>query len=61
MPQYSLDDLKNMTPEERNNVLLRAQKIEATVLVRDANGIPKYDDAARAGSYGEENLDARNG
>lgn len=58
MAEYSLEDLKNMSREQRNDVLLKATKIEATVVVRDADGKLKYDDPALAGAYGEENLDA---
>ena len=58
MADYTLDELKKMSPEERNEVLLRAVKGSATVGVRDKDGKPKYDDAKHIGTYREENLDA---
>lgn len=58
MTTYTLEELQRMPTQRRNELLLRATKIEATVVVRDAQGRRKYDDPTLAGSYREENLDA---
>jgi len=44
---YSLDDLKKMTVAELNDVLMKKPKIRGTVVVRRADGTPKYDNEAR--------------
>jgi hypothetical protein len=45
-----------MSPGDRVDLFLKATKIEATVVVRDAQGRPKYDDQELAGSYHEDTL-----
>lgn len=54
--QYTLEELDRMTPEQRNDILMRAVKVEATVIVHDRHGRPKYDDPKLAGSYNEDKL-----
>lgn len=51
---YGTEELAAMTPNEFNNVLMKATKIEGKVLVRDKDGNPKYEDPSLAGTYGEE-------
>lgn len=51
---YTTEELQAMTPDEFNNALMNAVKIEGKVLVRDQHGNPKYDDPSLAGTYGEE-------
>lgn len=55
------DELDRMNPAELNALLLKAQKIEATAVVRRADGSIKYDQPELAGTYGEEHLEAKNG
>ncbi len=50
---YTQEDLKELSPEEFNNALMDAVEIRGTVLVRDKDGNPKYDNPELAGTYGE--------
>jgi hypothetical protein len=50
-------ELDQMSPDELTNLLLKAHKVEATMVVRDKNGNIKYDRPELAGTYGEEHLD----
>lgn len=45
-----------MDKDDFVNLLLKATKIEATCVVRRADGSVKYDDPSLAGTYHEENL-----
>lgn len=49
-------DLDAMSAEDVNNLLLRAQRVEATCVVRRQDGSIKYDRPELAGTYGEEHL-----
>lgn len=48
--------LDAMSREDLSALLLAATKVEATFVVRRADGSIKYDDPALAGTYHEENL-----
>lgn len=48
--------LDAMSREELATLILRAQKVEATAVVRRKDGSIKYDDPSKAGTYGEEHL-----
>lgn len=50
---YNQEDLKEMSAEKFNNALLDAIEVKGTVLVRDKDGNPKYDNPELAGTYGE--------
>ena len=50
------DELAAMTPECRNNAIMKAVKIRGKVLVRGKDGKPKYANPERAGNYGEETI-----
>lgn len=50
------DDLKNMSPQERNVAIMRAIRVTGTATVRDKNGNVRYDEPKRAGQYHEEKL-----
>lgn len=58
MPRITLtrEQLKKMSKDELTKLLLSAEKIEATAVVRRADGSIKYDDPSLAGKYGEEFL-----
>lgn len=47
------DQFKALTPAEQNNALMKAVKVEGTVIVRRADGSIKYDDVALKGTYKE--------
>lgn len=49
-------ELDAMSDTELTNLLLKASKVEATCVVRRADGSIKYDRPELAGSYGEEYL-----
>lgn len=53
----SAADLATMPQEELGALLLKATRIQATCVVRRADGSIKYDDPSLAGTYGEEYLD----
>lgn len=55
------DQLDRMKPGELSNLLLKAHKVEATAVVRRADGSIKYDRPELAGTYGEKHLEAGNG
>lgn len=48
--------IERMDKDEFNALLLKATKIEATCVVRRADGSVKYDDPSLAGTYHEETL-----
>jgi hypothetical protein len=48
--------LDAMSRDDLSTLLLRAQRIEATAVVRDVHGNIKYDDPTLAGTYNEEHL-----
>jgi len=50
------EEIEAMPREEFNNLIMAAQKVEATAVVRRADGTVKYDDPNLAGTYGEEHL-----
>lgn len=50
------EEIARMDKEEFTNLILRATKIEATFVVRRADGSVKYDDPALAGTYHEDIL-----
>ncbi len=50
---YKAEELKKMSSEDFNNALMDAVQIRGTVLVRDKDGNPKYDNPELAGTYGE--------
>ncbi len=52
--KYTKADLDAMPPEQANNLMMLAAKIEGKGVVKRADGTVKYDDPALAGSYGEE-------
>lgn len=54
--KLSKAEIDAMTPEEFNQALMKAVKIEGTVVVRDKDGNIKYDNPELAGTYHEENL-----
>lgn len=49
-------ELDAMSREQISNLLLKATKVEATAVVRRADGSIRYDDPTLAGTYGEEHL-----
>jgi hypothetical protein len=49
-------ELEQMSEEQLTNLLLKAVKVEATCIVRRADGSIKYDRPELAGQYGEEHL-----
>lgn len=53
---YSPQELAAMSPREITALLVPGAKIEATFVVRDAQGRIKYDNPDLAGTYHEENL-----
>lgn len=55
MPErvYTQEELANMSEEDRINLLMKASKIEATAVIRDANGNVVYDEPSLAGTYKE--------
>lgn len=53
---YTPEELAAMSRDDIARLLLRAVKIEATCVVRRADGSIKYDDPSLAGTYHEENL-----
>lgn len=50
------EEIAVMDREAFTSLILRAYRIEATCVVRRADGSIKYDDPARAGTYHEEQL-----
>jgi hypothetical protein len=54
---YTQEELDAMPPEQVNNIMLHAFKIEGKAVVRDKDGNIKYDDETLKGTYGEENLE----
>lgn len=53
---FTKRELDAMTPEQLTSLLLKASKVEATCVVRRADGSIKYDRPELAGTYGEEYL-----
>ncbi len=53
---YSARELAEMKPGELNAILMKAVKVEGTVMVINKDGKPKYDQPELQGTYGEENL-----
>lgn len=53
---YAPQELAAMSRDDLAQLFLRAVKIEATCVVRRADGSIKYDDPSLAGTYHEENL-----
>jgi len=49
-------DIEAMPREKFTDLLLAAQEIKATAVVRRADGSIKYDEPELAGTYGEEHL-----
>lgn len=58
MPRITLTkaQMDAMPPDDLTKLLLSAEKIEATAVVRRADGSIKYDDPTKAGTYGEQYL-----
>jgi len=52
---YTKEELEALTPEQFNDVLMKAVKIEGSAVVRRADGSIKYDDPTLKGTYGESN------
>ncbi len=52
---YTKEELDAMPEGALLELLLKATEITGTVLVRDKDGNPKYDDPSLAGTYGEAN------
>jgi hypothetical protein len=50
------EQIEAMPREQFTELLLKAHKIEATAVVRRADGSIKYDRPELAGTYGEEHL-----
>lgn len=50
------DQLDRMSGDELTNLLLRAEKIEATAVVRRKDGSIRYDRPELSGQYGEHFL-----
>lgn len=53
--------LDGMNPEQLTNLLMRAQKVEATAVVVGKDGKIRYDKPELAGTYGEQYLERANG
>lgn len=50
-------EIDAMSDEQLTNLLLKASKVEATCVVRRADGSIKYDRPELAGTYGEEHIE----
>ena len=50
---YTKEELQAMPPDEANNLMMLATKIEGKAVVRCADGSIRYDDASLAGTYHE--------
>jgi len=50
---YNQDELKAMSPEERNALFMIATKITGTAVVRRADNSVKYDNPDLKGTYNE--------
>jgi len=50
------EELDRMPEEELCSLLMKASRVQATAVVRRADGSIKYDNPELAGTYGEEHL-----
>lgn len=50
---YTKEQLEAMPPEEANNLMMKACKIEGFAVVKDKHGVIKYDDISLKGTYHE--------